>query len=729
MKINARDFLSWENLQFNVDKGVTLIQGFNHDDQTPEGSGKSAILNALAWGFFGKIPKDANIDEVIREGAKGCEVEIDLDGITQIVRTRKPNDLFMRMSGKEIRGKDARETQTQIEKFIGMSFETFCQSIYFAQNYPNKFVTANQENKGKILSEILDLEQFDRARKKANEQLKEVNDSLIGISKDVEKYRTLKSTEEASKESFKELIEQFKEDKVTKIKKLFEQLQNNESEAETFVEEFEKDKKAGLKKIKAELSELQEEQSELIEEISKIQTRLETSNIKELQKDKEALQTKQSELEDSKNSTKVKLGSIDMILDQQEKRRKDLKNAKKELESLEPKIKDKQWGVEGALTDLEHDEEVLAKALKALKNPSKENCPTCGQAWDGDLKHYEKEVDRAKKEKARTENMLKGYQQDIKDMKEQKAALEQVVQLLEKEVAEQEVPNTEKLEKKLNQLEDNIVEIKATVKELDSKIKEQGYIELELKEAQGKKDFLVKQMEKISIQYEELKVSSPIKMLTKFEERAAQLEAEIQAEYAKEPELLEKKLEDSKTKLKKISKNLAESEASYEEMKTKAVRLEALKDGYREVKAYTFQTVLNQLTRKANNYLAELFEQPVKIKFENVDMKIDVSVTIDGVNRTLGLYSGGQFRRIALAVDLALSDITMARSSNKLNLLILDEYCKDLSEVSMEKVLKLLQSRKGSTILIEHNSIFKSIVNNTFEVELINKISRRANAA
>jgi DNA repair exonuclease SbcCD ATPase subunit len=106
-------------------------------------------------------------------------------------------------------------------------------------------------------------------------------------------------------------------------------------------------------------------------------------------------------------------------------------------------------------------------------------------------------------------------------------------------------------------------------------------------------------------------------------------------------------------------------------------------------------------------------------------MKIDVSVSIDGKDRPLGLYSGGQFRRIALAVDLALSDITCARNSNKLNLMILDEYCKDLSEVSMEKVLKLLQSRKGSTILIEHNSIFKSIVNNVFEVELINKVSRR----
>ena len=149
-----------------------------------------------------------------------------------------------------------------------------------------------------------------------------------------------------------------------------------------------------------------------------------------------------------------------------------------------------------------------------------------------------------------------------------------------------------------------------------------------------------------------------------------------------------------------------------------------LKIGYKEIKSFVFNTLLNELSHKANTYLAELFEIPISIKFTNNNMKIGTSVTIDGVERGLGLLSGGQFRRVSLAVDLSLSDIINSRKGSKINVLILDEYFKDLSEQSMEKCLKLLERLGKSVVLIEHNSIFKSIVDNTFEVELTEGVSR-----
>jgi DNA repair exonuclease SbcCD ATPase subunit len=85
---------------------------------------------------------------------------------------------------------------------------------------------------------------------------------------------------------------------------------------------------------------------------------------------------------------------------------------------------------------------------------------------------------------------------------------------------------------------------------------------------------------------------------------------------------------------------------------------------------------------------------------------------------SIGLLSGGQFRRFSLAIDLALSDMVSSRKTSKLNILILDEYFKDLSETSMEKCLDLLKSRKSPVVIIEHNSIFKNIVDNVFFVEL-----------
>ena len=168
--------------------------------------------------------------------------------------------------------------------------------------------------------------------------------------------------------------------------------------------------------------------------------------------------------------------------------------------------------------------------------------------------------------------------------------------------------------------------------------------------------------------------------------------------------------------------------AVLKETKQEYNRLETLKKGFKEIKSFVFNSALKELTDKTNVYLTDLFEVPINIAFTNDNMKIGMDVVYDGKVRGLGLLSGGQFRRVSLAVDLALSDIINTRKGSKFNLLILDEYFKDLSEQSMEKCLKLLERLGKSTILIEHNSIFKSIVDKTFEVELVGGVSSVKNS-
>src|SRR5690606_5533280 len=139
---------------------------------------------------------------------------------------------------------------------------------------------------------------------------------------------------------------------------------------------------------------------------------------------------------------------------------------------------------------------------------------------------------------------------------------------------------------------------------------------------------------------------------------------------------------------------------------------------FKEIKSYVFTNALNELNYRTNQYLNSLFDMEASIKFINEDQKIESRITVNGKERSLGLLSGGQNRRFNLAVDLALSDIVSYRKTSKLDLLVFDEYFKDLSEISMETALNLLKERKCPVILIEHNSIFKNIVDNTFFVRL-----------
>lgn len=616
-KIEAKNFLSWENLEFDFTEGVTLIEGFNHDDQTSEGSGKSAILNALSWGLFGKIPKDANVDDVIREGEKSCSVVIALGPKLCVVRTRKPNDLYIRRNGMVEKGKDAKETQRLIEEEIGMSFDTFCQSVYFAQNYPNKFVTANEADKAKILSEIQDLTVFDKARKAAMARLKKLDMDILVVKKDLQ----------ANEQVTTQLVSQVEE-------------------YERFKADFEKDKKRKIKELEDYLKSVKKETGVLLAKLNKIDTEELAEKMKDFARDKEMLR-------DQKVKLKTDLNSRDERVKQKKRLEFEAQKKMGEIKKLERK-------------------------METYLNPKDKSCPTCGTVLEKiDSSHFEKHIQE-----------LKG------DMGERFAEIEG----LNEEVKGIEIPDTS--------------EIEAQLKELDLTIDNIKHQETGIRNAVSEYEGLEK------------------RILNKGSEEE-NYEKMIAKEEARTTEQFDKKIEAVMAKLEKREAEKEELEAENKGLFDTYARLRDLKDGFKEVKQYVFAGLLEELTRKSNRYLSELFELPVAISFSNMSSsgeasKIQVEVTIEGQKRPLGLYSGGQFRRIQLAVDLALSDIVSERGSKPMKLRIFDEYMKDLSESSMEKVLHLLESLKGSTILIEHNSIFRSIVNNTFKVELVEGVSRHA---
>jgi len=221
--IKAINFLPWKKLEFTFDPGVVLLTGWNKQDGTSEAIGKSSILNALTFCLYGKLPKDVNIDQVIHTGEKSCSVEVELDNGNSIVRTRSPNKLYIKKTDGSIEsGKDVRDCQKLIDQVIGMSFETFCQTVYYPQNYQNKFITANEEQKAKILSEIQDLSIFDRAAKKSNDSLKELKtDHLKYVNSKLHNEAMLKVYKEQL-DTFCKLSDTFDVDKLNKLDVILE---------------------------------------------------------------------------------------------------------------------------------------------------------------------------------------------------------------------------------------------------------------------------------------------------------------------------------------------------------------------------------------------------------------------------------------------------------------------------------------------------------------------------
>jgi DNA repair exonuclease SbcCD ATPase subunit len=220
-RITASNLFSWERLDYQIGSGVTQITGFNYDDNTSEGSGKSSIPNILCWTLYGRIPKSARIDDIIRQGSDSGRSTVFLLSGGSITRSRHPNDLYLKdASGKVIKGKDAKDTQTLINAYIGLDFEAFCQSIYFAQNYPKKFITSNELEKSAILSEIQDLTVFDKARKRTLELIASVSSEISKMGSDFSKLGIQIEADAIIVDNLKKMMSSFDSEKASKVSRL-----------------------------------------------------------------------------------------------------------------------------------------------------------------------------------------------------------------------------------------------------------------------------------------------------------------------------------------------------------------------------------------------------------------------------------------------------------------------------------------------------------------------------
>lgn len=666
--VKVVNFLSFESLEVNFTGGVTLIDGFNEDDQTSEGSGKSSIFNAICWGLFGKIPKDANIDDVIKHGEKSCGVAVIFPNAL-IRRTRNPNELSLEVEGKVIKGKDARETQQLIEDFIGLTFETFCQTVYFAQNYAKKFITANQEEKGKILSEIQNLSVFDRAGKEVRELIK-FNE--VDITK-------LKHSHDMGAKDAEILLRDISAERVRHVRAREQQEQRIQNLTT---------------QISAEEGNRQRELDNQVRRIADLNVHI--SDAEQVVAEHEISHSRMLEV------------SVSLVFDEVfEQGLLDANNLlMRDYGALNAEIS----GIDKLISKRESAERqggLYANRYKAIQaereknrafisNPTK-NCPTCGSRLEAcDTSHALVEIDKLESEISEITKLLTELSEEIDAPIPTKDELNARMA----DIRQQRSRNELEI-KNLRAIKDKRDSSKAHLQALENNIREQ--------QDRIRKFLVAFERENLPLLFDDARLNT----------LRRQLDAESQ------PLNLDKTaLNDLMNKLAVVQSNAANFENLISKKTEHLSRLESLKSGFREVKSHVFNSLLNEVNGRVQRYLLQLFEVPVVVRFTNEDMKIETKVKYDGVERGLGLLSGGQFRRVSLAVDLALSDVITARKGAVLGITIWDEYLKDLSEQSMEKVVRLFESRNQPTLIIEHNSIIKTLATNSIFVKLENGTSR-----
>lgn len=189
-RVRGRNFLSFHEFDIAFHDGLTAVVGENRD--TPgarsNGSGKSALIDAVSFAAYGQTTRGISGDDVIhREVLKDCMVELHFDDGTVITRHRKDksykNSVVITRNGQPIQADRVRDAQEQVDLMLGMDWMTFRQACLFGQDAV-RFLGLTDADKKVVIERVLGLELLDQAASIAREECRMLREAAQALERD-----------------------------------------------------------------------------------------------------------------------------------------------------------------------------------------------------------------------------------------------------------------------------------------------------------------------------------------------------------------------------------------------------------------------------------------------------------------------------------------------------------------------------------------------------------------
>lgn len=207
--ITIKNFMSVGNVTQSIkfdDKSLVLVLGENldlggHDQRN--GVGKSTIINALSYAFYGGALTNIRRDNLVNKtNGKQMMVtlEFDKDGTEyRIERGRKPNKFSVFVAGNDINDEesdeaqgDSRVTQQYLERELGLSHTMF-KNIVALNTYSEPFLAMKAADQRDIIEQLLGITKLSEKAEVLKELLRETREQ---IKEEEVRIETLKGSNE-----------------------------------------------------------------------------------------------------------------------------------------------------------------------------------------------------------------------------------------------------------------------------------------------------------------------------------------------------------------------------------------------------------------------------------------------------------------------------------------------------------------------------------------------------
>jgi len=622
--VRAKNFLCFgpEGIEIDLTSygNIILVRGKNKDILDDEGNassngvGKSSIPEILVYALYGKTIKKLTNDKIINlKVCKNLEVEIIWNNY-RIVRSRKPNKLKLWESEDHIwdennektRG-SMTETQKAIQDIIGLSYETFVNTVIFRDNNSGCFLECDTPTKRQIIDNLLSLGSYREYSEKAKKIKNKYKEKINLIS-----------------EQYSNILAQLNscEIRINKIKQQEEEWKNNKEEELSELVNIIKTKTISLRNSNSgaaliKYNEAQEELKELKEKMSQLQ-----SEIEQINKIKEKINKQLDE-------EVVKKAELDSVL----------KTAQANITNLSATISKNK------------------KTISDYENKEGKKCPTC--------------LGIVKKENY--EHVIIESKNNINDeeakLEAQKLIAEEKLALL--------VPINSKIKKLYEAVELASNKSLNNSKRITSVTFNMSRLsKINKPDADSDDKILNNDIESLKKQ-----------ALAKKEETSPYTEISLLS--VKEKEEKEIECKDKKTELEKSEQNLP-----YYEFWVKAF-------GDNGIRKFIIDGIIPALNSRISYWLQFLIDGKIKLEFNNEFDETISRVPTESESFDYHNLSGGERRRLNLAVSQAFAHIMTIDSGASSSILFLDEVTTNIDPLGVENVYNMImQLSKNKKVFV-----------------------------